>query len=266
VISIVLPAHNESEYLAEAVRGVVSGMRQRPRPFEVLIVENGSTDRTEAAARKLARDHAEVHVLVLTEPDYGRALRRGFLAASGDVVVNFDVDWCDLAFLDAALSILESASGPALIVGSKRCVGAADTRHWPRRLVTFAFSSALKVGFGLTVSDTHGVKAMRREPLVDIARGCRFGKDLFDTELILRAERAGLRCSEIPVQVVELRPPRSSILRRLPRSILGLVQLRIALWSDPDMTGSTHSATGGDMAEAVASGQADGSERPVSGI
>lgn len=51
MISIVLPAHNESEYLGEAVRGVVNGMRQRPRSFEVLIVENGSTDGTEAAAR-----------------------------------------------------------------------------------------------------------------------------------------------------------------------------------------------------------------------
>jgi hypothetical protein len=232
MISVVLPAHNESALLADAVRCVVNGLRQRPKPFEVLIVENGSNDGTEVVARQLADEIPEVQAIVLDEPDYGRALRQGFLAASGDVVVNFDVDWCDLTFLDSALPLLEPASGPAVLVGSKRCLGAADTRHWPRRLVTFAFSSALKVGFGLTVSDTHGVKAMRREPLVDIARRCQFGKDLFDTELILRAERAGLRCGEIPVQVVELRPPRSSILRRLPRSILGLVQLRLALWRD----------------------------------
>jgi hypothetical protein len=65
-----------------------------------------------------------------------------------------------------------------------------------------------------------------------IARQCRFGKDLFDTELILRAERAGLHTAEIPVTVVERRPARTSILRRVPRTLSGLVKLRVALWRD----------------------------------
>ena len=56
------------------------------------------------------------------------------------------------------------------------------------------FSLVLRHGFGLQVSDTHGVKALRRAPLLPLVEACQFGGDIFDTELILRAERAGLAC------------------------------------------------------------------------
>ncbi|HET7722774.1 MAG TPA: hypothetical protein VFK43_22595, partial [Acidimicrobiales bacterium] len=90
----------------------------------------------------------------------------------------------------------------------------------------------LKVGFGLSVSDTHGMKVLRRPPLIPLAERCRFGTDLFDTELILRAERAGLKSGEVPVIVQELRPSRSSIAKRIPRTMANLVKLRIYLWRD----------------------------------
>ena len=156
--------------------------------------------------------------LSLPEPDYGRALRAGLLVAVGEVVVNFDVDFCDLGFLDRAFPMVEATGGPAVVVGSKRTAGSDDTRTWQRRMVTGVFSSLLRYGFGLSVSDTHGVKALRREALAPLARHCRFGQDLFDTELILRAERSGLRSAEIPVEVVEKRPARSSIRARIPRT------------------------------------------------
>jgi hypothetical protein len=59
---------------------------------------------------------------------------------------------------------------------------------------------------------------------------CRFDGDIFDTELVLRSQRAGLRIEEIPVTVAERRPPRTPIWRRIPRSLLGLLRLRLALW------------------------------------
>jgi hypothetical protein len=99
-------------------------------------------------------------------------------------------------------------------------------------MVTLVFSTILRVGFGLTVSDTHGMKVLRCAPLVPLAEVCRFGTDLFDTELILRAERAGLKAGEVPVVVQELRPSRSSIAKRIPRTIANLVRLRIALWQE----------------------------------
>ena len=231
-VTVVLPAHNEADMLEDSVREVASGLRERGRPFEIVVVENGSGDNTAAIANRLAGEYPEVRALSLPEPDYGRALRAGLLAASGDVVVNFDVDFCDLGFLDRAVPMVEAADGPAVVVGSKRTAGSEDSRSWQRRLVTGVFSSLLRYGFGLTVSDTHGVKAMRREAMAPLARHCRNGADLFDTELILRAERAGLRAAEIPVEVVEKRPARSSIGARIPRTVKGLVALRLALWRE----------------------------------
>jgi hypothetical protein len=231
-LTVVLPAHNEAGMLEDAVREVAVGLREGSRSFEIVVVENGSTDDTAAIANRLAGEFPELRALSLPEPDYGRALRAGLLAAVGDVVVNFDVDFCDLGFLDRAVPMVEAPDGPAVVVGSKRTAGSDDTRSWQRRAITGVFSILLRVGFGLSVSDTHGVKALRRAALAPLARHCRFGQDLFDTELILRAERSGLRTAEIPVDVVEKRPARSSIRARIPRTVKGLVALRVALWRE----------------------------------
>ncbi|MDQ6946031.1 MAG: hypothetical protein M3256_07100 [Actinomycetota bacterium] len=69
--------------------------------------------------------------------------------------------------------------------------------------------------------------------MAPLAETTRFGGDIFDTELILRAERAGLAVTELPVRVDDQRPPRTPILRRIPRSLLGLAKLRVPLWRSP---------------------------------
>jgi glycosyltransferase involved in cell wall biosynthesis len=227
-----MPAYNEAEILATSVKEVVTGLRERGEPFEVLIVENGSTDRTRAIAEEVAAELPEVAVIALAEANYGKALRAGLLDATGAAVVNFDVDYFDLDFLDDAVDEVLAPGGPAIVVGSKRAAGAHDTRAPLRKFATWVFSTILRVVFGVSVSDTHGMKAMRRGAVEGIARSCFSGEDLFDTELILRAERSGLRVAERPVVVHELRPARSSFLSRVPRTLRGLCRLRIALWRE----------------------------------
>jgi glycosyltransferase involved in cell wall biosynthesis len=231
-VSVVMPAFNEADILESSVGDVVESMRVRHQLFEVIVCENGSTDDTLSLARGLADKYPEVAVEHLERADYGAALHAGLLSARGTAVVNFDVDFYDLAFLDAAVARVTADGGPAIVVGTKRGAGAQDDRPPLRQLVTATFALFLRVLFGLKVSDTHGMKAMRRAAIEPVARACRFGKDLFDTELILRAERAGLSVGEIPVSVVERRPARTSILRRVPRTLIGLAKLRVALWRD----------------------------------
>ncbi len=232
MLSVVVPAHNEQDYLEGAVVDLVKGLRTRDQPFEIIVCENGSTDATAALADDLAGQFDEVRALSADRPDYGRALRAGFLAAEGDVVANFDVDYIDLPFLDAALELVAQDGGPAAVVASKRSAGAQDTRAAGRRLVTAAFSLVLRVGFGLRVSDTHGMKVLRRVLVAPIVAECRFGGDLFDTELILRTERAGYQVAELGVTVRDTRPPRTPISRRIPRSLAGLAKLRLVLWQE----------------------------------
>jgi glycosyltransferase AglD len=231
-ISIVMPAFNEATIIERSLGELLDGLRSRGEAFEIVVVENGSTDNTATIAAGVVARNAEVRVLHRRLADYGNALRQGLLEARGDIVVNFDCDYYDIGFIARAVDRMRDADRPAaIVVGSKRAPGADDRRSWSRRLVTTTFSTVLRAGFGLTVSDTHGMKALRRDPLLPVVARCRFGRDLFDTELILRAERAGLVVAEIPVDAEELRPARTSIIRRIPRTISGLARLWFVLRS-----------------------------------
>ncbi|MBV8304145.1 MAG: glycosyltransferase family 2 protein [Acidimicrobiia bacterium] len=236
MISVVLAAHNEEGFLAPTVGELLDGLRARGTEFEIVVVENGSTDGTREEATRLAAGASELRSLSLPDPDYGAALRAGLLDAGGEIVVNFDVDYYDLTFLDRAVARLGEPDHPAIVVGSKRQEGSVDNRSWSRKLVTLGFTTILHVGFGLTVSDTHGMKAMRREAVRSLAEGCRFRTDLFDTELVIRAERAGLGVVDLPVEVTETRPARTPILKRVARSLVGLARMRWVLWRERSKT------------------------------
>jgi glycosyltransferase involved in cell wall biosynthesis len=227
--TIVMPAYNEAAIVERTLADVLAGMRTREDTFEIVVVENGSTDDTEARARAVAAANAEVRVLHRAVADYGSALRHGLLEARGRIVVNFDCDHSDLGFVGRAVDRIGGPDRPTIVVGSKRAQGADDRRTWSRRFVTATFATMLRFGFGLKVSDTHGMKALVREPLLPVVARCRYGRDLFDTELILRAEKAGLAVAEIPVDVEELRPARTSIVRRIPRTLSGLARLWFSL-------------------------------------
>jgi glycosyltransferase involved in cell wall biosynthesis len=233
VLSVVMPAHNEAGYLETAVRELDEGLRARGHEYEILVVENGSTDDTLAVGRRLADALPSVQVSKRAGADYGAALRDGILAARGEFIVTFDVDYYDLGFVDDALKLLTSDQRvPAIVVGSKRAPGARDERPWPRRLVTTVFSMLLRTVFSLSVSDTHGMKAMRRVDVEPIVEHCRFRTDLFDTELVIRTERAGFPIGELPVTAQERRPSRTPIWRRVPRTIVGMIELRLTLWRE----------------------------------
>jgi glycosyltransferase involved in cell wall biosynthesis len=233
VLSVVMPAHNEAGYLESAVREVHDGLRARDHDFELLVIENGSLDGTPEIARQLAAEYPGVRVSSRAVADYGAALREGVLASRGEFVVTLDVDYYELGFVDQALALLDSADDPpVIVVASKRAPGSRDERPWPRRFVTAVFGWMLRVGFSLSVSDTHGMKVMRREPVELLIRRCRFESDLFDTELVIRAERAGFPVVELPARAQERRPSRTPIWRRVPRTLVGMVELRLTLWRE----------------------------------
>jgi glycosyltransferase AglD len=238
-VSVVVPAYNEADMIERSLADLVGGLRARDADFEVVVVENGSTDDTRALVSAIMGREARVRLCALARADYGEALRTGLLAARGRHVVIFDADYYDLDFLDRALACFGDLPRPAIVVGSKRAPGTRDGRTWTRRTITAAFATALRVGFGLHVSDTHGMKALDRAAVAPIARRCRNGQDLFDTELVLRADRAGMLVVELPVTVVERRPSRTSIAARAGRTAIGLVRLRVLLWRDRALTAHT---------------------------
>ena len=231
-VSVVMPAHNEAALLPSTLAELTAALHAREFPFEIIVVENGSDDATLACARDAGDADPAIRAISRPVADYGAAMRAGILDADGDVVVVFDVDYYDPDFVDRVLPPLTTPGGPAIVVGSKRAPGTVDRRPWYRRSITAGFSLVLRTGFGLRVSDTHGMKGLRRDELERIAEACRFGTDLFDTELVLRADRAGLTVTEVPVTVQERRPSRTPIVRRVGRTVVGLVRLWFVLRRD----------------------------------
>ncbi len=221
IFFIVVPVFNEAAFLPRAIPALVEEMGRLEVAYHVMIVENGSTDGTAESARDLIGD-APITVESLPAPDYGAAMRFGFLHADGDWVVNFDIDYFSVDFLNRVLA-LEDAD---LVIGSKRNPESQDRRPLLRRIVTRTFNLLLRLILGSGVSDTHGMKAFRIDLVRQIAPAVKSTQDLFDTELVVRAERAGYRIAEVPVKVEEIRTARSSLLKRVPRTIRGLWRIK----------------------------------------
>ena len=220
-LSVVVPVHNEAGFIREGMRGILSALHEVGVPFELIVVENGSVDDTAALASEMGRGEP-VTVVSLAEPDYGAAMREGFLRAQGEWVVNFDIDYFSADFLRHVLA----GSDADVVIGSKRDPASEDRRPFTRRLATRVFNLLLRILFRSRVSDTHGMKGFRREVVAQIVPEVEARQDLFDTELVLRAERSGFRIVEVPVLVEELRPARSSLIRRVPRTLAGLWRIR----------------------------------------
>lgn len=226
-LSIVVPVYNEAGIIPTALPKMIAAVESVNAPFTIRIVENGSSDGTAELARGIAGD-APVIVDSLPEPDYGAAMRHGFLASDGDWIVNFDIDYFSAEFLTELLAQPDDVD---LVIGSKRDPRSEDRRPLLRRVATSVFNVLLTVILGSGVSDTHGMKGFRRKLVDDIGPQVLSTKDLFDTELVVRAERAGYSIVEVPVVVEEMRQAKSSLLKRAPRTIMGLFRIRGSLRS-----------------------------------
>ncbi|MGO9559260.1 MAG: glycosyltransferase [Acidimicrobiales bacterium] len=222
-VSVVLPAHNEESLIAETVTTLVAALSGER--FEIIIVENGSTDRTAEECQRLALEHPEVDLVRLIEADYGDALRYGFFQARGAAVVNFDVDYYDLGFLREAMSIL-SAGKAQIVLASKRAPGSADRRPLPRRVLTAGFTKVMRLLLEVPVSDAHGMKALDRRAIAPVVAASQMGGSVFDVEVVVRAHRSGLQIAELATEVHEVRPARTGVVRRSFEALRGLIWLR----------------------------------------
>ncbi len=219
-LSIVVPVHNEAEFLPIGLADLIKVVDAVDPDAEVILVENGSTDGTAEMARQIGK--GRVKVICLDTPDYGEAMRAGFLAAEGTWVVNFDIDY----FSEGFLRRVRSTDGAQIVIGSKRDPASEDLRPPIRRLATAVFNLLLRTILDSRVSDTHGMKGFHRSVVDQILPRVESRRDLFDTELVIRAERAGFKIVEVPVIVAELREARSSLLKRVPRTVRGLFAIR----------------------------------------
>lgn len=231
MISAVIPVYNEEGILSSSVVALREALRELGWSFEILLAENGSSDRTPELCRQLSEKYDEVGWFSLGQPNYGRALKEAILRARGTYVVCDEIDLGDIDFYRRAIERLV-ADEAALVVGSKMLPGADDTRPLYRHAATFVYNGLLRLFLHFHGTDTHGMKAFRRERLVGTAGRCVVDRDVFASELVIRAEQERVPVVEIPVRVVEKRAPSIKLFKRVPNVLRNLSQLYFVLRKD----------------------------------
>ena len=228
--SFVIPVYNEEALLVSAIHDLIVTIADvlPDLDYEIVITENGSTDDTLELAYGLERKYERVRTLHSPEPNYGRALRRAMLDARGTFVLCDEIDICDLDFHRRALDLLQ-ADQADMVIGSKAHKDARDQRPLLRRAATLVLNGLLRVLLGFHGTDTHGLKAFRREALLPVVSRCIVDKDIFASEFVIRAERDRFRLVEIPVVIQEKRPPTINLTKRVPHVLKSLVRLTWAI-------------------------------------
>ena len=227
--SIVIPIYNEEEIIEESTNAIFAICKRTEIDFEIIFSENGSTDRTKKIAEELIKKYTEIKIIYNPEPNYGNALKAGFGLAKNDLVISFDIDYYSESFLHEALVLDKKYSA---ITASKRLQSSEDGRRFVRRLATNFFVILLKTLFGTKLSDTHGMKAVKKDAIKQFVPQVVSTQDIFDTELLIRIEKNGGKIKEIPAKVNEIRPSVSLIYKRIPRTIKSLVKLKIIFYKE----------------------------------
>lgn len=227
-VSFVIPVYNEEAILHAAVVDLRERLAPHRVDHEIILAENGSSDRTADIARELCARYPELRLEQSSTPNYGHALRHGIAQARGTFVICEEIDLCDVDFHLQALELMRCGQAD-FVIGSKLIGGARDARPLFRHGASLLYTGVLRALFDFRGTDTHGLKAFRRalvQPLVD---ACQVERDVFASELVLRAYRAPLRVVEIPVRILEKRPPSVGLWRRVPGVLRDLWQLTRAI-------------------------------------
>jgi putative flippase GtrA len=202
---IVVPIHNEERMLESSVHRLHDYLASNfPYPFVVTIADNGSTDRSWELATALSEDLLHVRAVRLEAKGRGRALRQVWSESEAEVVCYMDADMSvDLdAFLPLVAPLLSGHSD--LAIGTRYGQGSSVTRPLRRAVFSRGYNFLLRTTLGARFSDAQcGFKAGRREVVQALLPAVDDNNWFFDTELLLIAQRHGLRIHEVPVDCLD---------------------------------------------------------------
>ncbi|WP_433611109.1 glycosyltransferase [Dactylosporangium sp. CA-139114] len=231
VLDVVIPVYNEQAGLAPCVRRLHRHLAESfPFPFRITVADNASTDGTAAVARALSQELDGVEVLRLAEKGRGRALKQAWSASDAPVLAYMDVDLStDLnALLPLVAPLLSGHSDVS--IGSRLARGSRVVRGPKREFISRSYNRILRTTLSAGFSDAQcGFKALRREVAEQLLPLVEDPGWFFDTELLVLAQRAGLRIHEVPVDWIDDPDSRVDIVATAVADLKGIVRLGRAL-------------------------------------
>ncbi|MBV9918738.1 MAG: glycosyltransferase family 2 protein [Solirubrobacterales bacterium] len=227
-VDVIVPVHNEERALARSIYRLHRFLSvELPFSWRIVIADNASRDLTPDIGRALARTLPLVTLLRLPEQGRGRALRAAWSASQARVVCYMDVDLStDLKALLPLLAPLLSGHSE-LAIGTRLGTGAHTERGIKRELISRSYNFLLRALLHASFSDAQcGFKAVRCDVVPDLLAGVHDQGWFFDTELLILAQRRGLRIHEVPVDWVEDADSRVDILATAMTDLRGIARLR----------------------------------------
>lgn len=225
-VEIVVPVHNEEHALRPSIIALHDYVRRQPWTHRIVIADNASTDTTQAVALALVRDLPDVNYVRIEEKGRGRALRLTWETANARVVAYMDVDLStDLAALPVLVAPLLSGHSDVAI-GTRLSAASRVTRGPKREFISRTYNRLLRLTLRSRFSDAQcGFKAVRADRLPTLLEQVKDQEWFFDTELLVVAERTGLRIHEVPVDWVDDPDSRVDIVSTAVADLKGIVRL-----------------------------------------
>jgi putative flippase GtrA len=227
VLDVVVPVHNEQDDLVPSVERLHAHLASTfPYAFRITIADNASTDRTLALAVDLAQRLPGVAVVHLAEKGRGRALRRVWSVSDAEVLAYMDVDLStDLAALLPLVAPLISGHSD-LAIGTRLARGSRVVRGPKREVISRCYNLLLRTTLATRFSDAQcGFKAIRADRARELLPLVEDTGWFVDTELLVLAERRGLRIHEVPVDWVDDPDSRVDIVSTAVADLRGIVRL-----------------------------------------
>ncbi len=231
VLDVVVPVHDEEAGLERCLRRLHAHLTDRlPYPFRITVAENASTDGTVAVAHRVAAELGDIDVLVLPHPGRGRALRTAWLHSDAAVLVYMDVDLStDLAALLPLVAPLISGHSD-LAIGTRLAPSSRVVRGAKRELISRSYNLLLRGTLATRLSDAQcGFKAIRADVAARLLPLVEDGGWFFDTELLVLAERSGLRIAEVPVDWIDDPDSRVDVVSTARADLAGIARMLRAL-------------------------------------
>ncbi|MFJ9559166.1 glycosyltransferase [Streptomyces fuscichromogenes] len=226
-VEIVVPVHNEAHVLAGSIGRLHAYLEDSfPFPFRITIADNASTDATWTVATGLTLRLPHVHARRLEEKGRGRALKHVWSRSTADVVAYMDVDLSTGldGFLPLVAPLLSGHSD--LAIGTRLHRQSAVVRGPKREFVSRSYNLLLRAGLGARFSVAQcGFKAVRTEVFRALAPHIEDTAWFFDTELLVLAQRNGLRVHEVPVDWVDDPDSRVDIVRTAVDDLKGMARM-----------------------------------------
>jgi len=199
-LTILLIAYNEESFLENCVRKVIQVITPLALKYEIVIVENGSTDNTFNIAKKLSNEFPFIVAVHLDRPSGTNAIRKGYSIARGNIVANLDVDLStDMCHFK---ELIEHTKQYDVVAGSRFLDPSMVKRTSDRHFLSIVYNRVFLRGLLRSKLKDHGCgfRAVKREIANELYNQIKDNGFFGPNEFLIRAQRKGYRIKEFPVK------------------------------------------------------------------